>query len=148
MNMLLVINYQDLLYFGLALFLVLIGLLTSFIFGWWLSRRNSTPSPYTNHPLRYGSDLNYRTVEKVLRFLYDMRDYHNRMFVLNRAAICRDTGRIFPEAITWCGSIKVDGDFLQKKFLGKFVSWGSLTLDQQEIVIIRHKKLDGFKVDV
>lgn len=143
-----VITYEDIVYFGAALFLVFLGLVASFLFGWWMSRREVCPCPYTGTPLRCGSELHYTTVEKVLRYLYEMHDYHNRMFDLNRAAMCRETGRIFPEALTWYGSIKVDWSFLQKRFPGKYVSWGSLTEDQKLTIKDQHESLTGFQTDI
>ncbi len=49
--------------------------------------------------------------------------------------------------MTWFGAIKVEWDFLQKKYPGKFVSWGSLIEEQKEIIRGRHKSLDGFQTD-
>ena len=141
------LTYQDYAYFFAILLFVFLALAASFIFGWWMSRREVAPSPYTGNPLRKGSDLRYLTIEKVLRFLYDMHDYDNRMFDLNRAAICRETGRIFPEAITWYGARKVDWDFLQKRYPGKFVSWGSLPEEQQLLIRDRHVSLEGFQIE-
>lgn len=142
-----VLSEQDLVNFGLLLFLVLLGLLTSFIYGTWINRGTSSPSPYTGRALRKGSDIHWLTIEKVLRFLYDMHDYNNRLFDFNRAAFCRDTGRIFPDSITWHGSIKVSWRFLQKRFPGNFVSWGSLTEEQKISIIDRHKSLEGFQTE-
>jgi hypothetical protein len=139
--------YQDFSFIISILLLVLVGLAASFFFGWWMSRWAAAPSPYTGNPLRRGSDLRYLAVERVLRFLYDMHDYHNRMFDLNRAAICRETGRIFPEALTWYGAIKIDWDFLRKRYPGKFVSWGSLSEEQRLLIVDRHNTLEGFQTE-
>lgn len=143
-----VISEQDLVNFGLLLFLVLMGLLASFIYGIWVNRSTSCPCPYTGRSLRKGSDIHWMTKEKVLRYLYSMHDYHNRMFDPNSAAFCRDTGRIFPNAVTWYGVIKVDWGFLQKRFPGNFVSWGSLTEEQKITIIDRHQSLEGFQTAV
>ncbi len=142
-----VLTYTDVFYFAAVLFLVLLGLLASFFFGWWMSRRQYALSPYTGKPLRRGTDLAYLTVERVLRFLYDMHAYDNRMFDLHHAAICRETGRIFPECITWYGIIHVDWDFIQKRYPGKYVSWGSLTPEQQESIHQKHDSLEGFQLE-
>ncbi|NGX43291.1 MAG: hypothetical protein K940chlam7_01586 [Chlamydiae bacterium] len=146
-SLLAVLTYQDIVYFGAALSLVFLALSASFYFGWWMSRRSVCPCPYTGHPLRLGSDLRYYTIEKVLRFLYDMHDYNNRMFDLNHAAVCRETGRIFSEAITWYDRIKVDWNFLQKRYPGKFVSWGSLSVEQKVIIKDKHHSLKGFQTE-
>lgn len=140
-----VLSEQDLKYFGLLLFLVFLGLLASFLYTLWLDRNPSCPCPYTGHPLRKGTDIHWLTVEKVLRYLFDMHDYYNRLFDLSRAAYSRTTGRIFPDSVTWYGNIKVDWGFLQKRFPGKFVSWGSLTDEQKIAIMDRHKSLEGFQ---
>lgn len=142
-----VITYSDIVYFGIVLFFAFAALIAIFIFDWWSSRRQTCPSPYTGDPLRRGSGLPYYTAEKVLRFLFDMHEYDNRLFDLNRAAICRQTGRIFPEAVTWYGAIDVDWDFLKKRHPGEYVSWGSLSEEQQFIIKDRHLSLDGFQTD-
>lgn len=142
-----VITYQDIVYFGASLLIVLLALLASFVFGWWVRRVRTSPSPYTGLPLRSGSDFHYTTIEKVLRFLYDMQEYENRMFDLNKAAVCRETGRIFPDALTWFGTIKVNWGFLQKRYPGNYVSWGSLTEEQKITIIDRHKSLKGFQTE-
>jgi len=80
-----------------------------------------------------------------LRFLYNMNDYHNRMFDVTRAGFCRETGRLFPDALNWYGVIKVDWSFLNKRFPGRFVSWGSLTEDQKLKISDRHRSLEGFQ---
>ncbi len=122
-----VLSQQDIVYFGLLLLLVLFGLLITLIYNHWINRRSVCPSPYTKNPLRKGTDLHWLTTEKVLRFLYHLHDYHNQMFDINKAAYCRETGRIFPDSVTWSGAVKVDWGFLQKRFPGQFVSWGRLT---------------------
>jgi len=142
-----VVNYPELVYFGAAILIVFLVLFAGFWFGWWLSRHQTTLSPYSGMPLRKGTDISYMSVEKVLRFLYDLQEYDNRMFDLNRAAVCRETGRIFPECITWYGYIKVDWSFLQKRFPGRFVSWGSLTEDQKREIQKLHHSLAGFQTD-
>lgn len=141
------ITNQDIVYFGALLVLVLLGLVAVSIFNWWVSRNPTCPSPYTGRPLRSGTDLHWMTTEKVLRYLYDMHEFHNRMFDLRKAAICRETGRIFPDAVNWYGSMRVDWSFISKRYPGNFVSWGSLTEVQKLHIIDMHESLEGFQVD-
>lgn len=142
-----VVSHEDLVYFGLALFLVILGLLANAIFSWWMNRHPVCPCPYTNYPLRKAFDIHYLTKGKVLRYLFDMHDYYNRMFDFNQAAIERLTGRIFPNALNWYGAIRVKWDFLQKRYPGEFVSWGSLTEEQQLFIIDKHSSLEGFQTE-
>lgn len=141
------VTSQEVGYFGALFALVLVGLLASFIFGWWMARNPTYPSPYTNQPLRRGSDLHWLTIEKVLRYLFEHNDYDNRMFDLRRAAICRETGRIFPGSVNRYGNIRVDWDFIKKKYPGNFISWGSLTEEQQLIISDKHDSLEGFQTE-
>jgi len=110
-----------------------------------MSKRQAGKSPYTGRPLRRGSDLHWMTVEKVLRFLFDLHQYENQMFDLNYAAICRDTGRIFPNCVTWFDTFDLDWSFLEKRHKGKYVSWGSLSPEQQTLLKEKHDSFDGFQ---
>ena len=91
--------------------------------------------------------MHYLTKGKVLKYLFDMHDYYNRMFDFNKAVIGRLTGRIFPDALSWHGAISVKWDFLQKRFPGEFVSWGSLTEEQQLMIMDKHSSLEGFQTE-
>lgn len=133
--------------FGISILIVFLVLFGIFIFGVWVSRLKGSLSPYSRQPMRKGEELSYDSKVKVLRFLYDMHQYDNRIFEFSRAAICRETGRIFPNVITWYGVIRVDWTFLKKRYPGNYVSWGSLTMDQQELVRAVHDNMKGFQVD-
>lgn len=142
-----VITEETFTFFWLLLFLVLFSMAAVLFYNVWLNRTHTVPSPYSGQPLRRGTDIHWLTGEKVLRYLFDLHDYHNQLFNLNRAAYCRETGRIFPEAITWYGSVKVEWDFLQKRYPGHFVSWGSLTELQKITIIDKHESMEGFQTE-
>ncbi len=144
---LLTVNDADEALFAIAILVVFLFLVALCIVGIGLSRRPDSLSPYTQLPMRRGSDLSYFSSEKVLRFLYHMHQYDNRIFDLRRAAVCRETGRIFPNAIDWFDKIRVDWSFIQKRHPGKYVSWGSLSAEQQEIVRCAHDTLEGFQTE-
>ncbi len=139
---------SDVVWFGLAILLVFLLLFALFWFGWWLSRRKPSLSPYSGMPLRRASDLSFNNMEKVLRFLYDLHQYDNRIFSFQKAAVCRETGRIFQDSITWYDSIKVDWGFIQKRYPGNFISWGSLPQDQKEEIRSFHDSLEGFQTEI
>ena len=117
------VDSMDVALFSIFILLVVLVLFGLCIYGIWLSRRPSSLSPYSRLPLRRGSDLSYYASEKVLRFLYNTHQYDNRIFLLKRSAVCRETGRIFSNAVTWYDKIVVDWSFLQKRYPGSFVSW-------------------------
>lgn len=141
------ISNENIFYFFLFLFVFLLVLIAIRVFVYLTEKESGSPSPYTGQPLRFASEIHWLTAEKVLRFLYDMNDYYNPMFDLTNAALCRETGRLFPDAVTWYGSIKVDWKFLQKRFPGHFISWGSLTEEQKLRLKDKHYSLQGFQTD-
>jgi len=130
--------------------LILVGfaaLILAFWYTWRFNENRIALSPYSGMPLRRGADLSYYSMERVLRYLYTHQDYRNRIFKLSSAAVCRETGRIFPNSIGWWDTIHVTWDFLQKQFPGKYVSWGSLTQAQQKAISEMHHSLEGFQTD-
>lgn len=145
--MLAIVGPTDIALFGIFILVVVLVMSAFCIYGVWLSRRKDSLSPYTRLPMSRGSDLSYYAAEQALRFLYYMHQYDNRIFNIRRAAVCRETGRIFPNVITWYGKIQVDWTFLQKRYPGKYVSWGSLTGDQKESVRNAHDSLEGFQTE-
>lgn len=70
------------------------------------------------------------------------------MFDFEKAALCRETGRIFPNAVSWLGIIKVDWTFLNKRYPGNYVSWGSLSDSQQEMIRSYHHSLEDFQTEI
>lgn len=123
-------------------------LIVAFWFVWWFTERSQGLSPYTGLTLRPANQLSYYAKERVLRFLHDFHQYDNRTFSLSRAAFCRETGRIFPNCITWFDTIRLDWSFLQKRYPGSYVSWGSLNQSQQEMIRRAHHTLEGFQTAI
>lgn len=128
---------------------LLLGLIFLFVIiffvAWWVHRQRDSLCPYTGAPLRRAEQLSYYAKEQILRFLYEHNSYENKMFKLNRAGLCRETCRIFPNALTWYDTLYVDWTFLQKRHPGSYVSWGSLTLEQQESIRRLHGSLKGYQ---
>lgn len=141
------ISSTSVLWFSFAILGAFFLLFAAFWYGWRYSHRQTCLSPYSGMPLRRGSDLSYYSVERVLRYLYELQDYSNRIFDLRYSAVCRETGRIFPNSITWFDTISVDWDFLQRRRPGNYVSWGSLSQDQQEYIYKIHGSLKGFQTE-
>lgn len=141
------ISDSDVILFAAGILIVVLLLFAAFCVAWRVSRWRSCPSPYSALPLRRFSSLSYYNIERVLRYLYNLREYENRIFDIRRASFCRETGRIFQDSINWLDVISVDWNFLQKRRPGKYVSWGSLTIEQQNEVRSRHDSLDGFQTE-
>jgi len=126
--------------------LVLMGLIV-FLGTLWPLKPKQPTSPYSNMPMRRANTLRYTTQHIVKRYLKEMEDYDNRQFNLNRAAVCRETGRIFPDAVSITGKIHVDWTFLQKRMPGSWVSYGSLPDDRRQDLWDRHGTLEGFQTE-
>lgn len=124
---------------------ILLGIL--FWFSWRTSLRVQGVSPYTGIPLRRASELPYYAQERVLKYLHSYHQYDNRIFDLSKAAFCRETGRIFPDAVTWYDIIKINWNFLRRRYPGYYVSWGSLTNEQQQIIREAHETFDGYQTE-
>lgn len=142
------VTSQEIVYFILFIFLVLLGLAATTFFAWLVGKRDNSLSPYTGQQLRSASEMHWMTREKVLRYLFEIQNYDNQMIDLHRAAFCRETGRLFPEALTWYGSLNVDWDFIQKRHKGSFVSWGSLPEEQRLIISDKHESMEGFQTEI
>lgn len=137
----------DVVWFSFAVLCGFFVVVLSFFAHFWITKRQVTLSPYTKKPLRLGSTIPYQTAEKVLRYLFFLREYDNRMFDVRKAAFCRDTGRLFPSAVSYFDTIFVDWSFLEKRYPGSYVSWGSLSKDQQEMIRMAHESLDGYQTE-
>ena len=118
-----------------------------FWFGWWISKHTQGVSPYTGLPLRNCTDLSYFVAERVLLFLDDLHQYDNRIFKIRKAVFCRETGRIFQDCVSWFDTVRLDWTFLQKRYPGHYVSWGSLNREQQEAIREVHDSLEGFQTE-
>ncbi len=129
---------------------IVLGFILLFLAMWGLnllSTRKNTLSPYTGLPLRRTTGLSFYSTEQIQKFKSSFRQYDNRPFDFNRAALCRETGRIFENCVTWYDAIRVDWTFLQKKYPGNYVSWGSLSFEQQFYIRKFHDTLEGFQTN-
>lgn len=143
--MLAVVETMDVALFGITILVVVLVLFGLCVYGFWLRLKSDSTSPYSRTPLRRAEEISYYAKEQILRYLYYLHQYDNRIFEFRKAAVCRETGRIFPNAITWYNKIELDWSFLPKRYPGKYVSWGSLTTDQKEIIRDAHASLDGYQ---
>lgn len=134
--------------FAVAVIATFALLVFIFWFTWRTTTKAQAVSPYTGIPLRRATELPYYAVEKVFKYLNSYHQYDNRIFVLNRASFCRETGRIFQNSVTWYDIIKIDWRFLTKRYPGNYVSWGSLTREQQQLILNSHESLEGFQTEL
>lgn len=142
--------------FGLISFYIFAVLLSASLLmtaimgiGWWFTRRKVPRplSPYTKTPLRKASELSYRSMVKVYKYMLENENYDNRRIKFWKSLFCRETGRIFQDSINWYGGFKqIDWSFLSKRCFGHYVSWGSLGEDQKRAIREVHESLDGFQI--
>jgi len=128
----------------MATFAILIAV---FWYTWKSFRQSGGVCPYTGAPLRRATDLPYYSVERIFTYLNSYHQFDNRIFLLKKSMFCRDTGRIFQNTVNWFGIANVDWSFLIKRFPGYYVSWGSLTSEQQRYIREAHESLDGFQTE-
>lgn len=145
--MLAVTTQGEYFWLGSAIVLAVIALLASFLYASWSTRKRSCISPYTGRPLRRASELSWITMELVLKYVFDSKDRNNKIFDIYSSAWCRQTGRIFPNCISWLDTMHVDWGFLAKRHPGRWVSWGSLTDEERIIVEARHESLMGYQTE-
>lgn len=146
------IQYADS-YGILSLFLVLIGGLAFLALLTWLGRvlgdrRVPDHSPYSTLPTRRWYELSFATIGKIYLYFRSLHQYDNSMFNIRRALVCRETGRVFPNAVDWLGRMHLDWTFLNKRYPGHWVSWGSLSERQQRAVREAHHTLVGFQTEL
>lgn len=127
---------------------LLLGALFSFFWaGWRITHRpGSSRSPYNKRPLRLCGELTYPAAEKLQLYVLT-QGFDNLHFNVNRAAVCRETGRIFSNVVTPSKTIIVGKSFLKKYWKGSLVSWGSLTAEQKVYVRLQHHDLEGFQIE-
>lgn len=142
-----VFTSYDVFWFSFAIMLTFALLIAVFLFSFWVQKHQICLSPYSKKPLRLGSSIPYSTAEKVLRYLFFMRQYDNRMFDVRKAAFCRETGRLFPKAVSYFDTIHVDWSFLDKRYPGSYVSWGSLSYDQKQAIRDFHHSMEGYQTE-
>jgi hypothetical protein len=140
-----VLTNLQVVFFGITILAVFFLLFLFCALTWWITQRAPSLSPYSGMPLRRATCLSYYSIERVLKYLYNMHQYDNRVFDVRKAALCRETGRIFPDCVTWYNTLKMDWTFIQKRHPGNYVSWGSLTDDQKKAIEILHDSLQGFQ---
>lgn len=130
-------------FISLVIFAAVIGLI--FWVGWWWTNREGSRSPYAGGVLLRGDILSYTATEAVQDYMSSLSQDVNPLFSLKNAAICRSTGRIFPDSLNRWGAAVVSWNFLQKRHSGQWQSWGSLSPEQQEYIRAWHGSLEGYQ---
>ncbi len=130
----------------LGMMCVSIGACLLYFIGWWLVNRPAGYSPYWKERLIPGENLTYEAVKKINSFILALSSMENPMIDIEKVAVCRQTGRIFPNSVSHFGNIKVRWSFIKKRYPGHYVSWGSLKDNEKGVIRAAHGTLEGFQV--
>ena len=108
--------------------------------GWWVSKKRGSLSPYAKKPMMLGVDIAPSMIRFVDEFLLDHPQPDNPPIDFKTAAICPETGRIFPNCVKRGEIVRLDWSFLRKRFPGNYVSWGSLSELEQGTLRMLHER--------
>lgn len=130
---------------------VLAGLLGLLLLSWKQKNAFERGSPYSKEPLIYGGDI-AKTLERFINdFLKSQPEPDNPPIDMQKAVICRGTGRVFAEAVLVKGSrlqVRLDWGFLERRFAGSYVSWGSLSeFEQSKLKLLHGGYLEGYQIE-
>lgn len=106
-----------------------------FYLGWKKTNGVGTCSPFTGSPLRLGKELTFEAAEKIARFLLEHSSKDNPTFDINKAAICPDTGRIFPNCVGPLEVPKVPKNYFSLVASGNFTPFYTLSSEAQERIL-------------
>ncbi len=130
-------------------FLLVVGAMVGLLwFGWWVSRKRGSLSPYSKMPMKLGTDVAGSMRRYVDDFLLSHPQPENSPIDFDTAAICTETGRIFPNSAIKGNFVRLDWSFLQKRYPGRFISWGSLSDLEQATIRLCHESLAGYQTEV
>ncbi|MDB6081354.1 MAG: conserved putative rane protein [Chlamydiia bacterium] len=135
-----------LLFFSLIFIIGLLGALLWY--GRWISKTRGALSPYTKQPMMLGTDMPISIGRQVEEYMKSLKQPENPPFDYTKASICRDTGRIFPNTVRRGEIIHLNWNFLQERYPGSWISWGSLPDMQRGVIKLCHRSLAGFQTEV
>jgi len=115
--------------------------------GWWVTRTRGSLSLYTGQPMMLGVDIPHSLGRQVEEFVKSLPQPENQPFDYMKAAVCRQTGRLFPNAVKHGELIHLNWNFLNERCKGNWISWGSLTGAQQGIIRLCHASLAHFQTE-
>lgn len=137
------------LFFMIVGFLILFfGLLIFFLF--FVRKREGKRGdtcPYHNETMRFGMDVARSLAGVVNAFLVDQPQPENPPIDFFKASYCPVSGRIFPNTVLEGERVRLGWEFLRKRWPGTYISWGSLSEDEQGVIRLLHDSLEGFQME-
>jgi hypothetical protein len=129
-------------------FIVILAIFLSLTWvGWKREGRRGDTCPYTHEPMRLGVDVAASLNFYVNAFLQEQERPNNPDIDFGKAAYCPKTGRIFPNCVQAGEQISLSWNFIQKRYKGAFVSWGSMSPEEQGVVKLLHESVDEFQTE-
>lgn len=139
---------QETIWLVLFSFFLVLGIMFGLLFfGYWVSKKRGSLSPYSGRPMMLGVDLPISIAKQVEGFLESLPQPENPSFEMDRAAICRETGRIFPNVVNKGEIIRLNWRFLVDRCPGNWVSWGSLSQQLKAVIKLHHRDIEGFQLE-
>lgn len=140
-------GFQVILVVVSSLVAVLMILFSLLWIGWKKEGVHGNTCPYCRKPMRFGMDTAKSLVGMVNGFLEDLPQPDNPKIDFVHAAYCPASGRIFTDCVSQAEQITVSWSFLKQRCEGTFVSWGSLSEEEQGVIKLLHGSLDGFQTE-
>jgi hypothetical protein len=142
-------EFREFIWTVVSTLLIFVLIFSLLLVGWWFSKhRRISLSPYTKLPLRKAMEMSPKSIARVFKFMSSFHEFDNIMPNIQKASYCRETGRIFPKSINFLGEIRVDWNFLSKRYPGHWVSWGSLDKEHQNAVRMHHLSMEGYQTEM
>lgn len=138
---------QAFLVFGLIVGGLVVILLLFLFLGWKREIVHGSRCPYTQEVMQFGVDIAKSLQAHINAYIQNFASEDNPEIDFTKAALSPFVGRIFPTCVMKGSRVVLDWTFLQKRFSGKFVSWGSLSEEEKGIIRVLHSSLDGFQTE-
>ncbi|MGM0439745.1 MAG: hypothetical protein ACQEP8_01355 [Chlamydiota bacterium] len=134
--------------FLISLSLATVALVVGLFWGArWMVKRPGGVSPYGGGQMLRGTELSMAAIKKIDHYLTRFESDANPNLEFSKAAVCKKTGRVFPNATTFWGIIIVGRNFLARRYPGDYKAWETLTVDEQEDIRKSHDTFDDYNLD-
>jgi hypothetical protein len=132
--------------FVILMFLFTGGIGLFFWIGWWRTNRVGGKSfSMTGGELAPGDLIAFHSVQRVHDFMLSKPQPENTPFKPKDAAVCRETGRVFPNARDGFGVIRVKSSYPNRRWKGSWVLWKELSRAERSRVEGKHGDLSAYE---
>ena len=115
--------------------------------GWKKEGKRGSGCPYCGKSMRLGADVAFSIRGMVKAFMEEQQGSENETIDFAQAAYCPVTGMIFPNCLAPGEQVNLSWDFIKARCPGTYVSWGSLSAEEQGVLKLLHDPLEGFQMD-